>query len=322
METTTTIAAPTEVAPATPTPAPASTSIIDGEGNFTGNWKEQLLDENVRGEKFFDSDYAKNVKNLLKKAYHNEKLLGEYTSGKKRGVVVPKEGSPPEEVQAFRDATGVPKEYKFNRPEDIDESVVTSDFMTGAMKKLNEANLNQKQFDTVMEIFTDRLRSFEKEGIDTLNSRVQGAVDRIQKEWGDKFEARTDLAKRFVGKMTDKWPAEKYQELFGVEAEGGLRTGGINDPEFSHLRPLLLDLFATIEETYGIPDSAALSDTFESKAQTLEEELQTLEATPGFKEGRLRTSANPLDRQKHEDIMKKRKDLIQRQTELKNKVSR
>lgn len=310
-------------APPTPPPAaPAPTSIIDGEGNFTGNWKEQLLEENVRGEKFFDSDYAKNVKNLLKKAYHNEKLLGEYTSGKKKGVVVPKEGSPPEEVQAFRDAIGVPKEYQFKRPDDIDESVVNSDFMTGAMKKLNEVNLNQKQFDTVMNIFTDRLRGFEKEGIDELNSRVKAAEERIQKEWGDKFEARADLAMRFVGKMTDKWPAEKYQELFGKEVEGGLREGGINAPEFSHLRPLLLDMFATIEETYGIPDSAALSDTFETKVQTLEEELIALEATPGFKEGRLRTSSNPLDRQKHEDIMKKRKDLIQRQTELKNKVSR
>jgi len=309
-------------APPTPPPATEPTSIIDGEGNFTGNWKEQLLDENVRGEKFFDSDYAKNVKNLLKKAYHNEKLLGEYTSGKKRGVVIPKEDSAPEEVQAFRDAIGVPKEYQFKRPDDIDESVVNSEFMTGAMKKLNEANLSQKQFDTVMNIFTDRLRGFEKEGIEELNKRVQAAEERIQKEWGDKFEARADLAKRFVGKMTDKWPAEKYQELFGKEVEGGLREGGINAPEFSHLRPLLLDMFATIEETYGIPDSAALSDTFESKAQTLEEELIALEATPGFKEGRLRTSANPVDRQKHEDIMKKRKDLIQRQTELKNKVSR
>jgi hypothetical protein len=312
-----------EAPPAPPsTPAPATTSIIDGEGNFTGNWKEKLLDENVRGEKFFDSDYAKNVKNLLKKAYNNEKMLGEYTSGKKRGVVIPTEKSTPEEVQAFRDATGVPKEYQFKRPDDIDESVVSSEFMTDTMTKLNNANLSQSQFDTVMNIFADRLRGFEKEGIKELEGKVKAAEERIQKEWGDKVAARTDLARRFVGKMTDKWSAEKYQELFGKEVEDGLREGGINAPEFSYLRPLLLDLFATIEETYGIPDSAALSDTFESKAQTLEEEIIALEATPGFKEGRLRTSANPVDRQKHEDIMKKRKDLIQRQTELKNKVSR
>lgn len=321
----TTIDATGELLPSvdsTKTTDPAiTTGPIDGQWNFTGNWKEQFLEPDIRGEKFFDSDYTKNVKTLLKKAYHTEKQLGKYTSGDK-GARVPNDKSTPDEIQAFRDAVGVPKEYAYKRPDDIDKDVVTSEFMTDTMKKLNEASVSQKQFDIVMDIFQNRIRAFEVEGIAELNKRTTDAIERIQKEWGDKLDSRTDLTRRFITKMTDHWPAEKYQELFGKENEKGEREGGINVPEFAHIRPLLLDMFATIEESYGIPSSAALSDTVQIKVNTIEDDLKVLEATPGFMEGRLRTSSNPEDRAKHEEILKKRKDLIRRQEELKNKVTR
>jgi hypothetical protein len=314
----------TETGGTEPTPTQPTTTggFIDNDGNFVGDWKGQYLDEDIRNENFFNSDYSKNVKTLLKKAYHNEKLLGEYTSGKKKGVIIPNEKSTPEEVEAFRLAMGVPKEYQYKKPDDIDDDVVTSEFMTDTMKKLNEVNVSQKQFDVVMNIFQDRIRAFEKEGIEELNKNTREAIDRLQKEYGDKLDSRLDLAKRFITKITDKWSAEKYQELFGKENEQGERTGGINVPEFAHLRPLLIDLFAMVEETYGIPSSAALSDTTEVKAQSLEEQLKALEATPGFLDGKLRTSSNPVDRQKHEEIMKKRSDLIRRQTELQQNIRR
>jgi len=309
-------------ATADPSQTSGTTGTIDEEGNFVGNWKESFLDEDIRSENFFNSDYAKNVKTLLKKAYHNEKLLGEYTSGKKKGVIIPTEKSTPEEVDAFRLAIGVPKEYQYNRPDDMAEDVVTSEFMTDTMKRLNEVNLSQKQFDTVMDIFQNRIRAFEKEGIDELNKNTAEAIKRLQDEHGDKLDVRLDLAKKFITIASDLWPAEKYQELFGKEDENGERTGGINAPEFAHLRPLLLDLFASYVEKHDLPTSAALADTTESKVQSLEEQLKELEATPGFLDGKLRTSSNELDRQKHYDILKKRSDLIRRQTELQNNIRR
>lgn len=303
-------------------PTTGTTGTIDDEGNFVGDWKEQYLDEDIRNENFFSSDYAKNVKTLLKKAYHNEKLLGEYTSGKKKGVIVPTEKSTNEEIEAFRLATGVPNEYQYKRPDDIDEDVVTSEFMADTMKRLNEANLNQKQFDTVMDVFQNRIRAFEKEGIDELNKNTAEAIKRLNDEHGDKLDVRLDLAKKFITIASDLWPAGKYQELFGTEDESGERVGGINDPTFAHLRPLLLDLFASYVEKHDLPTSAALADTTESKVQSIEEQLKAIEAAPGFLDGKLRTSSNELDRQKHEEIMKKRSDLIRRQTELSNNIRR
>jgi len=308
---------------ATPDPSQTSgtTGTIDEEGNFVGNWKEQYLDEDVRSEKFFDSDHAKNVKTLLKKAYSQERELGRLKSGKNL-IQMPTEKSTPEEIEAYRISIGVPKEYQYKRPDDIDEDVVTADFMTDTMKRLNEVNLNQEQFDTVMDVFQNRIRAFEKEGINKLNKNTAEAIKRLNDEHGDELDVRLDLAKKFITIASDLWPAEKYQELFGKEDENGERAGGINDPEFAHLRPLLIDLFASYVEKHDLPTSAALADTTESKVQSIEEQLKTLEATPGFLDGKLRTSSNELDRQKHEEIMKKRNELIRRQTELQNNIRR
>lgn len=309
----------------TGTPEPVSAEEIplgiDDSGNFTGNWKETYIDEEIRNENFFNTDHAKNVKSLFKKAYNQEKELGRLKSGDK-GVRIPKEGDPKEVYDAFRLAMEVPNEYQYNRPEDIDKDVFTDDFIKLTTERLNKANLNQKQFNEVMDIFQNRVKELAADGIKEMNNRTQAAIDRVEKEWGDNLESRTALARSFISKITDKWDAGKYQELFGKDMGDGIRQGGINTPEYAPLRPLLLDLFATIEENYGIPASAALSDTVETKAKSLEDELQELEMTPGFLDGKLRTSSNENDRKKHLEIMKKRSDLIRRKTELESKISR
>jgi hypothetical protein len=45
----------------------------------------------------------------------------------------------------------------------------------------------------------------------------------------------------------------------------------------------------------------------------IEDELKTLEATPGFISGELRNSSNPDARKKHEEILRKRSELVARQ---------
>jgi len=52
-----------------------------------------------------------------------------------------------------------------------------------------------------------------------------------------------------------------------------------------------------------------------SEHDKIEQQLKELEATPGFLEGKLRNSRNELDRQKHEEILRKRSELIKRQHE-------
>jgi len=54
-------------------------------------------------------------------------------------------------------------------------------------------------------------------------------------------------------------------------------------------------------------------DAPEPPGPDLEEPLKTLEATPGFLNGKLRTSSNPVNRAKHEEILRKRSKLIARQ---------
>jgi len=60
-------------------------------------------------------------------------------------------------------------------------------------------------------------------------------------------------------------------------------------------------------------DSPELEEDDDVEGTTPEQQLKELEATPGFLEGKLRNSQNPDDRQKHEEILKKRSELIKRQ---------
>jgi len=257
----------------------APESSIDAEGNFQGEWKDKFLDEDIRGETFFDSDYVKSVPALLKTALHQERTIGKY---KGKSVIIPTDSSSEEDIKAFRESIGVPKEYTYTRPEDIDEDVIGSEFMTKTMERLNKANVSQKQFDEVMEIFAGRIRELEAEGIATLNKKTEEANTRLMTEWGSQFESRSDLAKRFISKMVGKWSDEKYEELFGTENESGVREGGINSPEFASLRPLLLDMFATIEETYGIPSSAALSDAGMGAGKSIQDQIDKIMEDPEY----------------------------------------
>jgi len=254
-------------------------SSIGAEGNFQGGWKEEYLDEDIRGETFFDSDYVKSVPALLKTALHQERTIGKY---KGSSVIIPTDSSSEEDIKAYRETIGVPKEYVYTRPDDIDEDVIGSEFMTKTMERLNKANVSQKQFDEVMGIFADRIRELEAEGIAALNKGTEDANTRLMTEWGSQFDSRGDLSKRFISKMVDKWSAEKYQELFGTENDSGVREGGINSPEFAAIRPLLLDLFATVEETYAIPTSAALSDTTMGTGQSIQDQIDKIMADPEY----------------------------------------
>ena len=112
-----------ETAPETTEPV----SLIDAEGNFQGEWKNEYLSEDIRGDTFFDSDYTKSVPALLKTALHQERTIGKYKGG---SIIIPTASSSEEDIKAFRDATGVPKEYAYTRPDDMSEDVIGSEFMT------------------------------------------------------------------------------------------------------------------------------------------------------------------------------------------------
>ena len=296
---------------------------IGKDGKFLEGYKDALLPEDQRANKFFDT-WGTDIKSILKVAGNQATMLGKYANTK--GILPINERSTPFEIQAFREGMGVPKDgtgYKYELPQDISPEDVSPELTKMAFDRMNKVDSTPRQVNEMMNVYYDYIRQIEKEVMTELNNRTKAADERLNKEWGENRPVRMDLAKRFIDKMTGLWSGDKFKELCGeeiVQQDGSTtREGGINTPEFAALRPLLLDLFATIEEKYGIPDTATFSETSSSAAKSIEEQLKEVEATPDFMNGKLRTSQMPEDRAKHEELMKKRHDLITKQVELENK---
>ena len=308
----------TTQAPAT-TEAPLDiTKYINNDGTFKEGYKDVLAPEELRTNKVYD--IFSDIKGLMKCVGNQAITLGKY--GSTKGVLPINEKSTPFEVEAFRQALGVPKDgsgYKYTPPEDISSEDLSPEFMTETFTALNKSNLNQSQVDTVMNLYANHLRTVEKAVDEELARQVSDATNRLQAKWGDQFEARTNLAKAFITKMTSRMSAEEYEELFGKEVQiqnaDGITTtdreGGINIAEFAPLRPLLLDLFANIEERYGVEDSALAPEVAGVRVGSLQQQIDDANQAV-FDNVKLSESLNPRDREKYADLIRVRDLLMKR----------
>jgi hypothetical protein len=321
-------AATTTQTPAEGTTGTATTSVpldiskyIEPDGKFKEGWKNSpLVPEELRTNKVYD--LSSNLQEVLKMLGHQSVTLGKY--GTTKGVLPITEKSSPFEIEAFRTALGVPKDatgYKYVPPEDISVEDMSPEFLQPTLAEFNKAHYTQPQVDVAMNLYANHLRLIDKAVDDELARQVADAQGRLETEWGDKLEARTNLAKAFITKMASGWSPEKYKELFGQEVtitnQDGTQTktreGGINDAEFAPLRPLLLDLFANIEEKYGVEDSALAPEVAGARVVSVQQQIEEIEATPGFMDGKLRSSLDSRDRAKYDELIKQRDALYKKQ---------
>jgi hypothetical protein len=315
IETTTTNSNQTEQQTTTSTNTDFNISnYIEPDGKLKSGWKDHLVPEDLRSNKFYD--IFTDLKGILKAAGHQAVTIGKY--GTTKGVLPINDKSGPNEIQMFRDAMGIPKDstgYKYTPPEDVS---IDENLLKGSLDAFNKANYTQSQVDTAMGLYTNLVRQAEQQYSKQLETQVKESEDRIKNEWGDKYDSRLNLSKSFITKMTNKWSPEKYDELFGkavevVNKDGTKsidRQGGVNAPEYAALRPLLLDLFADIESQYGIEDSSIIPESGTKEAASIQDQIT--EQYKLIADGKLRSSLNPSDREKHNLILKKIEELTRR----------
>jgi len=308
---------------ATETATPAATEFdisnyIAPDGKFKEGHKEALVPEELRGNKLYD--LFPDIQGIMKMAGHQSIELGKYRSGK--GVLPLTDKSSPTERENWRIAHGVPKDgtgYQYKPPDDISSEDLSPQFLTEVFDGFNKANYTPTQVNVAMDLFANHLRTIEKAVDDELAKAVSDADDRLNTEWGDKREMRTNLAKEFITRAAGNWDKGKYEELFGKEiqipnADGTTTTareGGINDPEFAPLRPLLMDLFANIQEKYGVEDSALVPEGVGVAAKSLQQQLEEADRLV-YDNVKLKESLDTRDRAKYEELLKQRDALYKR----------
>jgi hypothetical protein len=204
-------------------------SFINPDGTYKEGWKDALLPEELRAEKFYDSPFNSNVKELLKTAGNQAKMLG------KKGVIPLTENSTDFEKQQWRLAHKVPDTYTYEKPTDLQAIEITDEFVEKTQAALNKVNLDQGQFDTVMGIFHNFWKEKEAEFEATEKEEVGKVNQQILTEENTKYETNSQFVDSAVRQFTQGWTEEDRLKLFGTVDS----SGGINSVEHIGLKPLL-----------------------------------------------------------------------------------
>lgn len=242
---------------------------VNETGDFQAGWKENLLPEDMRHRPVYDS--FGNVKDALKHIGHLESVVG------KKGVIVPTDKSTPSEIEAFRNAIGVPKaatDYKVEIPEELKE-FYSPDLINNALSALHQAGATQKVVDAVMALDRARTEQSLQAYEEQKKREFDAAAAALDKKWGAAKEQNLHLANRVIHE-TVQGDEEKQQVL-----------------ELIGNNPLIADIFARIgsklveSKAIDTPVNSAILPPAEAEMR-----MKELMATAGYLDGSMKNS-NP-----------------------------
>jgi hypothetical protein len=289
------IATPPAAATAVSTPAATPTDIsspafdistcFNPDGTFKQGYKEQLLPEDLRGEKFYD--IFTDIKGLAKTAGNQAKMIGKYSTTK--GVLPISDKSTPEEIEAFDQALGVPKtadDYKMEIPKGL-EHRFDPEMMKQAKQIFKASHFNQSQVDALWKFENERSAAAWAEQEKQQAAADDAAENLIRQTHANDYDQSLHLVRLGIDKVTAAWPQDKREALFGTEE----KPGGINDPALAALRPHLFDFLAQIGSLF-VESKMVNPEEGGGGAYQGQSQIDALRATPGFADGTLaRTNA-------------------------------
>jgi hypothetical protein len=161
---------------------------------------------------------------VAESAYNLEKLIGHDKAG--RTIVMPKDDSPAEEVQAYRAKLGVPESadaYKLPMPEGTDPA-----FAKVAAAWMHEAGLTPKQAEIVASKWNEHMGAGVKAKGEQMVAASNAAAEAVRAEWGTAAVERSELGRRaaqtFIPETvkTDDGRTIGRGELIGMLDQAGL----------------------------------------------------------------------------------------------------
>ena len=248
-----------------------SETYINPDGTYKEGWKEALLPEDMRNEKFYDSPFNSDVRELLKTAGNQARMLG------KKGVIPLNENSTEFEIQAWRRAHGVPDKYDYQKPDDLQMVDLSDEWLGTTLDTFNKANLSQKQVETVMGVFHDFFKSSEDEYSREETDAINKINQQILQEENTNYDENSQYIDKAVRQFTQGWPEEDIIKLFGqVDSKGG-----INSLEHIELKPLFRRFLSNI----GRSVSEHHAVTGELSGEALQAQLDKIMASEEYLKG-------------------------------------
>ena len=193
----------------------AGKTVDPGAGGF--DWKTQIP-EDIKSESSLAQ--IKDLPTLIKSYVHAQKLVGADK------MPVPKDSWTPEQWSEFYAKTGRPESP--DKYPQLDETMTKKSMMDKELigdltKAFHKAGLSTKQ---AMSVFSDYATTMEgriNKVKDGFSKSVQDSQAILQKTYGDKLEARLDVARAVVSKFGDE-EISNYIDSSGI----GNNPGFIN----------------------------------------------------------------------------------------------
>lgn len=256
---------------ASQTVATSETTFINPDFTYKDGWKEALLPDDLRTEAFYDSPFNANVKELLKTAGNQAKMLG------KKGAIPVNEKSTDFEVRAWRTALGVPDKYTYQKPTDLKMTDIPDDFINRTLDGFNKANMTQGQVDLAMKTFHDFLKANEMEFDKTEKEEIEKINRQILADENTDYETNSHYIDNTVRQFTQGWPDEDILKLFGTVDS----KGGIHSKDHIELKPLLRKFLINVGKSMG--EGRAV--TGETGGRSLQEQLDEVMKSEDYLKG-------------------------------------
>ena len=261
---------------------PKATDFLNEDGTFKEGWLGALVPEDLRDRKVYKT--TPDIRSALKLLAHQEKFLG--SQGK--GIMPLGEKPTPTDLEMYRKAMGIPETpdgYKVEVPEGLgdyyDETV-----MKETVKGLHALHLTPAQVSGVMALEAGRLRAGIKEQEESEANAHKETETVLREDWGEKFEENLRLANRVIAENVAEEDKDEILALIG------------NNVKVSKL-------FAKLGEAY-LEDRSVNTDG--ERPSGIQSEIEKLEATPGYADGKLRQT----NRKEHDRILARLQQLYKR----------
>lgn len=173
-------------------------SLVGDDGNFVEGYIDKLPD-NLKEHSSHFAKYRSPIQ-ALEHTHHLQQLLGK----KGEAVIIPGPDSSEDEKRTFRERLGVPdqaSEYDIKKPEDLPEGVEWDEERINGFKNLaHELSLTPQQVAKLVEYDTAQAvgvnEATQTQMVDAEAAVFRQESEKLQKAWGDQFEANKTLSER------------------------------------------------------------------------------------------------------------------------------
>ena len=180
-------------------------------------------------------------------------------------IALPKEDASPEELDAFYNQLGRPKEYEFTKA-NLPEGMTYNEDMEKAMKaNMHKAGLTNKQADNLYTGYLEYLSGQHKNMTEKNELQADDWIRTLKKDFGKAYDERVDLSQRAA------------RELGGPDFLKWLDdTGQGNNPMFVKMFAKVGEMMSEGKAEPGAPRQ------FEMTPDSARQEIARLQRDPNF----------------------------------------